>query len=126
MLMFRFERFVVNVSHGWVDVDVVPPEELWVDVTYPHVAAIPRVQLLCASETVSVLRRGERRNLLRFLLKRGIIYVVVQVKAKNADLDLQSNNSNGLFPLTVRFSFRFRFLFCLRFLFIIFYYTDIW
>ena len=48
--------------------------------TYSHVAAVPWVQLLGASEAVSVLRRGERRNLLRFLLKKQAVYTIVQVK----------------------------------------------
>ena len=52
--------------------------------TYSHVAAVPWVQLLGASEAVSVLRRGKRRNLLRFLLKKAAIYTFVQVKAKIA------------------------------------------
>ena len=45
--------------------------------TYADVAAVPRVQLLGAGEAVSVLGRGERRNRLRFLLKKRMIYMVV-------------------------------------------------
>ena len=56
--------------------------------TYSHVAAVPRVQLLGASEAVSVLRRGERRNLLHFLLKWATIYTFVHVKNANTHYTL--------------------------------------
>ena len=107
-LVFSIKRFTLRgwdwcsalrVSHGRVDVDVVSPEELGVDMTYSHVAAVPRVQLLGASEAVSVLRRGERRNLLRFLLKKAAVYTIVQVKLTVQHTELFSVIYHWRYPL---------------------------